>query len=208
LQEGANVVLTTKGIDDASMKIFIEAGVLAVRRCSKSDLKAIAKITGGKVLISLGDLEGNEGIGKDSLGEAETVEEARVGDGELIYIKGCKNTRAQTVVLRGANDYMLDEIERSLYDSMCVVKRVLESKSVVVGGGCVEAALSVYMESVAETLGSREQLAIAAFAQALLVIPKTLAVRFYLLLLFCYIPSLICFRLSLSRSMELTMPPT
>jgi len=177
LKEGANVVLTTKGIDDASMKIFIEAGVLAVRRCSKSDLKAIAKITGGKVLISLGDLEGNEGIGKDSLGEAETVEEARVGDGELIYIKGCKNTRAQTVVLRGANDYMLDEIERSLYDSMCVVKRVLESKSVVVGGGCVEAALSVYMESVAETLGSREQLAIAAFAQALLVIPKTLAVN-------------------------------
>lgn len=177
LKEGANVVLTTKGIDDASMKIFIEAGVMAVRRCSKSDLRAIAKITGGSVLISLGDLEGNEGISKDALGEAECVEEARVGDGELIYIKGCKNTRAQTVVLRGANDYMLDEIERSLYDSMCVVKRVLESKSVVVGGGCVESALSVYMESVAETLGSREQLAIAAFAKALLVIPKTLAVN-------------------------------
>ena len=58
------------------------------------------------------------------------------------------------MVLRGANDYMLDEIERSLHDSMCVVKRVLESNSVVPGGGCVEAALSIYMESVADTMVS------------------------------------------------------
>jgi len=110
-------------------------------------------------------------------GEAEIVEETKVGDGELIYIKGCKNTKAQTIILRGANDYMLDEIERSLHDALSIVKRTLESKSVVAGGGAVEAALSVHMEKEAQTMGSREQLAIAAFAQALLIIPKTLAVN-------------------------------
>ena len=123
-------------------------------------------------------MEGNESIEASGvLGEAETVEESRVSDGELIFIRGAKSTRAQTILLRGANDYMIDEVERSLHDAMCVVKRVLESKTVVAGGGCVETAVSVYLESIAETMGSREQLAVAAFAQALLVIPKTLAVN-------------------------------
>jgi len=177
LNAGANVVLTTQGIDDTMLKYFVERGVIAVRRCNKSDLKAIAKCTGGQLLLSLGDLEGNESVDASVLGEADVVEETKIGDGELLLIKGCKNSKAQSIILRGANDYMLDEVDRSLHDSLCVVKRVLESKSVVPGGGCVEAALSVYMEHLADTMGSREQLAVAAFAQALLVIPKTLAVN-------------------------------
>lgn len=175
LKAGANVVLTTKGIDDAALKVFVDAGIIAVRRCKKSDLRHIATACGGSLLTTLGDDE--ENLDPSDLGQADLVEESRVGDGELIYIKGCKSTKAQTIVLRGANDYMLDEIERSLHDSMCVVKRVLESNTVVPGGGCVEVALSIYLESVADTMGSREQLAMAAFARALLVIPKTLAVN-------------------------------
>jgi len=177
LDAGANVVLTTQGIDDTMLKYFVERGVMAVRRCNKADLKSIAKCTGGQLLLSLGDSEGNESVDASVLGEAEIVEESKIGDGELIFIKGCKNSTAQSIILRGANDYMLDEVDRSLHDSLCVVKRVLESKSVVPGGGCVEAALSVYMEHMADTMGSREQLAVAAFAQSLLVIPKTLAVN-------------------------------
>ena len=72
---------------------------------------------------------------------------------------------------------MLDEMERSVHDCLCAVKRTLESNSVVPGGGCVEAALSIYLESFATTVASREQLAIAEFSNALLVIPKTLAVN-------------------------------
>lgn len=82
-----------------------------------------------------------------------------------------------TLLLRGANDFMLDEIDRSMHDALSIVKRVLESGTMVPGGGCVETALSVYLESFATTLGSREQLAIAEFADALLVIPKTLSVN-------------------------------
>jgi len=90
-------------------------------------------------------------------------------------LEGMEQTKAQTIIIRGANDFFVDEIERSLHDSLCVVKRVLESKSVVAGGGAVEAALSIYLDDFARTLGSREQLAIAEFSEALLCIPKILA---------------------------------
>ncbi|XXQ37910.1 T-complex protein 1 subunit alpha [Plasmodiophora brassicae] len=177
LNAGANVVLTTKGIDDMALKYFVDAGAIAVRRCTKEDLRRIAKATGGTVLLSLADMEGNESVDPAAFGHAESVSEESVGDNRLIYIKGCKTTRAQTIVLRGANDFMLDEIDRALHDALSVVKRTLESKTVVPGGGAVEAALSVYLENMAETLASRQQLALVEFARALLVIPKTLAVN-------------------------------
>ena len=101
----------------------------------------------------------------------------RISDDELILIKGTKARTASSIILRGPNDFYCDEMERSIHDSLCVVKRVLESKSVVVGGGAVEAALSIYLENFATGLASREQLAIADFAKSLLVIPKTLAVN-------------------------------
>jgi len=177
INSGVNVIFTTKGIDDFALKYLVHKGVMGIRRCAKGDLKHLAKITGGKLLISFADAEAGESIDSSSIGEAEIVEEAKIGDGQLIYVKGCKNTRAQTIVLRGANDFMLDEIDRSLHDALCVVRRVLESKSVIPGGGCVEVALSMYMENIADTMGTREQLAIAAFSRALLIIPKTLAIN-------------------------------
>jgi len=180
LKAGANVILTTKGMDDMAMKLFVEAGAIAVRRVAKEDLRAIAKCCGGQVLMSLADAdEANfaEVFDPSNLGECDLVQEVRVGDGELLFFQGCPNQRSQTIILRGANDFMLDEIDRSLHDSMMVVKRVLESKAVVPGGGAVEVALSVYLEGLAGTMASREQLAIAAFAQSLLIIPKTLAVN-------------------------------
>merc|ERR1711876_118681 len=92
-------------------------------------------------------------------------------------VRSPKQRSAASIILRGPNDFYCDEMERSIHDSLCVVKRVMESKSVVVGGGAVEAALSIYLENFATTLSSREQLAIADFAKSLLVIPKTLAVN-------------------------------
>jgi T-complex protein 1 subunit alpha len=177
LASGANVILTSKGIDDLCLKYFVEAGAMAVRRVHRDDLRRVAKATGGSLVLTLADMEGGERFDPAWLGEAREVAEERVGDGELIFIKGCKETAAQTVLLRGANDHMLDEVDRSLHDSLCVVKRVLESKSLVVGGGATEVALSVFLEDMATTLGSREQLAISEFAQALLVIPRTLIVN-------------------------------
>lgn len=177
LAAGANVVLTTGGIDDLCLKYFVEAGAMAVRRCKKVDLKRIAKASGGQLLVTLANLEGEESFEASMLGQAEEVVQERISDDELILVKGPKVKKAASLILRGANDTQCDEMERSIHDSLCVVKRVIESKTVVVGGGAVEAALSIYLENLATSLSSREQLAIAEFANSLLVIPKSLAVN-------------------------------
>merc|ERR1719414_2285049 len=146
---------------------------MAVRRCKKVDLKRIAKATGATFVTSLANLE----VEKSYIGEAAEVVQKRICDDELILVTGTKARTAASIILRGPNDFYCDEMERSVHDSLCVVKRVMESKNVVVGGGAVEAALSIYLENFATTLSSREQLAIAEFAKSLLVIPKTLAVN-------------------------------
>ncbi|KAI0132647.1 chaperonin Cpn60/TCP-1 family [Xylariales sp. AK1849] len=177
LKAGANVVLTTKGIDDMCLKLFIERGAMAVRRCKKEDLRRIARATGATLLSTLSDLNGDERFEPSYLGHAEEVVQERISDDECILVKGTKTHSSASILLRGPNDFTLDEMERSVHDSLCAVKRTLESGSIVPGGGAVETALHIYLEEYAGTVGSREQLAIGEFAQALLVIPKTLAVN-------------------------------
>jgi len=177
LGAGANVVLCTGGIDDLCLKYFVEAGAMGVRRCKKTDLKRIAKATGATMISSLANLEGEESFESTLLGSADEVVQERICDDELILINGPKARTAASIILRGANDAYCDEMERSIHDALCVVKRVLESKTVVPGGGAVEAALSIYLENFATSMSSREQLAIAEFAKSLLTIPKQLAIN-------------------------------
>lgn len=152
LAAGANVILTTKGIDDLCLKEFVEAGAMAVRRCRKEDLRRIAKATGATLVSSLANLEGDETFEASSLGTADEVVQERISDDELILIKGTKVVNSASIILRGANDYMLDEMERALHDALSIIKRTLESGSVVPGGGAVETALSIYLENFATTL--------------------------------------------------------
>jgi T-complex protein 1 subunit alpha len=177
IDAGATVVLCARGIDDFALKYFVEAGVIAIRRVKKSDLRRIAKSSGAKVVISLADMEGNESFEPENLGTCKKVEERRVGDWDYMFFEGFTQQAASTIIVRGANEYFLDEIERSIHDSLCVVKRVLESNSLVAGGGAVEVALSIFLDDHARTLGTREQLAISEFSEALLVIPKILAMN-------------------------------
>jgi len=172
---GANVVLTTGSIDDLVLKYFVEAGCIAVRHCARGDLKRIAKATGATFMSTLCNLEGEESFDASMLGSAGEVSQEYVCDNELILFKKPSARTAASVIIRGANDFFCEEVERSLHDALCVVKRTLESQAVVPGGGCVEAALSIHLETLATTLGSREQLAVAEFAKSLVVIPKVLA---------------------------------
>ena len=156
INAGANVILCSKGIDDFALKYFVEAGCIAIRRVKKGDLRRIANNTGAKIVVSLADAENEEGDDRfdpSFLGQAERVYEQRVGDWDYMFFEGMKKTRAQTIILRGANDLFLEEIERSLHDSLCVIKRVLESNTLVTGGGAVEVALSIYLDDYARTLG-------------------------------------------------------
>ncbi|KRZ12375.1 T-complex protein 1 subunit alpha, partial [Trichinella zimbabwensis] len=144
---------------------------------NKIDLKRIAKATGATLITSMTGLETEESFDASLLGHAEEVVQERICDDELILIKGPKARTSSSIILRGANEFMLDEMERSVHDALCALKRVMESGKVVVGGGTVETAISVYLENFANSLSSRELLAVAEFASALMVIPRTLAVN-------------------------------
>lgn len=154
LKAGANVVLTTKGIDDLCLKLFIEKGAMAVRRCRKEDLRRIAKATGATLISSLSDLNGDEKFEASSLGQAEEVIQEKISDDECILVKGPKVHSSASIILRGANDYSLDEMERSVHDSLSAVKRTLESGRIVPGGGAVETALHIYLEEWATSVVS------------------------------------------------------
>lgn len=175
LDAGANVILTTGGIDDVANKYLVENQVLGLRRVSKSDIRKIAKCSGATLMTTLSNMDGNETFESSFLGSAKRVYEQAVGDNDFIFFEGMKKANACSIILRGPNELMLDEVERSLHDSLCVLKRTLECGYVVAGGGACEIAVQIYLEDFAKTLASKEQIAIAEFCEALSIIPKTLA---------------------------------
>jgi len=177
ISAGTTALFTTKGIDDFAMKYLTEAGILAVRRVDKKDIRRLAKCTGAEIILTMATMEGEEAFDPGSLGSAEEVVEERVGDNDFVFIKGCSASKAATILLRGANEFMLEESSRSVHDALCAVSRTLESNSVVPGGGAVETAVSLHLEDYARTFESYEQWAIAEYAEALLTIPKTLALN-------------------------------
>jgi len=139
-------------------------------------MRRIARLTGATIVTTLATDTGVELFDKTNLGNLESVYEEAVGDNDFMFFKATKGKNAScSVILRGCNDYMLDEIDRSLHDSLCVIKRTIESGSVVAGGGAVEVALNIYLENFASKLSSKEQIPISEFADALLVIPKILS---------------------------------
>jgi chaperonin GroEL (HSP60 family) len=146
-----------------------KAGVLAVKSVSSSDMEKLARATGGKILSNIKDLSA------DSLGKAKKVEEVKIGDDKLIYVRDCKNPKAVTIVIRGGSDHVIDEAERSLHDALCVIRNVVEDGKIIAGGGAPEAELAKSLRAYAVKVGGREQLAVEAFAEAVEAIPLTLA---------------------------------
>lgn len=166
---GANVLLCEKGIDDLALHFLAKKNILAVKSISSSDMEKLARATGGKIIASVKDLT------PESLGEAKTVEEVKIGDDKLVYVRECKNPKAVTVVIRGGSEHVVDEAERSLHDALCVVRNAIEDGKIVAGGGAPEAEISRQLRNYAVKVGGREQLAIEAFAEAVETIPMMLA---------------------------------
>ncbi len=166
---GANVVICQKGIDDVAQHFLAKKQILAVRRVKRSDMEKLARATGARIVTSIRDLT------EKDLGYAELVEERKVGNDKMVFIEGCKNPRAVTILLRGANDMLLDEVERSIQDSLHTLRNVLRKPAIVPGGGAVEIELAIRLREWAETISGKEQLAVQAFAEALEEIPMILA---------------------------------
>jgi len=166
---GANVILCQKGIDDLAQHFMARKGILAVRRVKQSDMEKLSRATGGRIVNNLDDLTTKD------LGEAGLVEERKIGDDKMVVVENCKDPRSVTVLIRAGLERMVDEAERAIHDALCVVADVTEQNYVVAGGGAVEAEIAKELRDYATTVGGREQLAIEAFADAVEVIPKTLA---------------------------------
>ncbi len=166
---GANVILCQKGIDDVAQHFMAQEGITAVRRIKESDMEKLARATGGKLISNLDDLS------KKDLGTAEHIGERKIADDKMVFIEGCKNPKAVSILLRGSTDLILDEAERALHDALCVIRNVVEDGRVVAGGGSPEVQVARQLNDYAEQLPGREQLAVIAFAEAMEIIPKTLA---------------------------------
>jgi thermosome len=166
---GANVVLCQKGIDDIIQHYLSKEGMLAVRRIKESDMTKLAKATGGRIVGRVDDLNDTE------LGLAENVEEKRVEEDNWVFIEGCKNPKAISILLRGGTQRVIDEADRSMHDALMVVKDVIEKPKIVYGGGAPEAFIALKLRDWSKSLSGRDQLAVEKFADAMESIPLALA---------------------------------
>ncbi len=169
VRAGANVVFSEKGIDDVAAEHLAKAGVYAVRRVKRSDLELLGRATGGRLVARPVDLEHAD------LGAAGRVEERKIGDDRLTLVTGCPHAKAVTVLIRGGTQHVVDEVERSLNDAVMTVGIALEDGRIVTGAGAAAVELSLYLRELAPTVGGREQMAVEAFADALEIVPLTLA---------------------------------
>ena len=168
-ESGANVLFAQKGIDDLAQHYLSKAGILAVRRVKKSDIEKLAIATGANVVTNLEDLTA------DDLGEAGIVEERKVSGEEMIFVEECSVAKSVTLFVRGSTKHIVDEIVRAIEDAIGVVAATVEDDKVVAGGGAPEIAMAKKLKDYADSISGREQLAVNAFAEALEIVPKTLA---------------------------------
>ncbi|MCD6558004.1 MAG: TCP-1/cpn60 chaperonin family protein [Candidatus Aenigmarchaeota archaeon] len=169
VKSGCNVVFCQKGIDDLAQHYLAKNKIMAVRRVKKSDMKTLAKATGASIITNLDELT------EDELGYAGIVEEKKVAGEEIIFVRKCKNPKAVSILIRGGTEHVVDEAKRAMEDAILGVAAAIKSGKIVTGGGSTEVEIAKKLREFSETVGGREQLAINAFADAMEVIPKTLA---------------------------------
>ena len=166
---GAKVLFCQKGIDDIAQHYLAKHGILAVRRVKESDMTKLAKATGGQVTTNLDDLSDKY------LGSAELVQQKKIESDKWVFVEGCRNPQAVTILIRGASQRIVDEVDRSMHDALMVVKDVIDKPAIVAGGGSPEAYIAAQLKEWANSFEGREQLAIKKYAEALEVIPLTIA---------------------------------
>jgi thermosome len=166
---GANVIFCQKGIDDLAQHFLAKKGIIALRRVRKSDMEKLARATGAKITTSV------KGLNESELGFCSRVFEKKIGDEQMVFVEGCNNPKAVTLLVRGSTEHIADEIKRAVTDALGDVASALRDGLVVAGAGSCEVELAKVLKEYANTLSGREQLAVEAFSRAMEVIPRTLA---------------------------------
>jgi thermosome len=166
---GTNVVVCQKGIDDMAQHYLARANVLAVRRVKESDMSKLAKAIGATMITNIDEITSND------LGNAQLVEERKVETDKWVFIEGCRNPKAISILLRGGSQRVVDEAERSVHDALMTVKDVVEYPYIVPGGGAPEAIVSQRIREWSNSLEGRAQLAAEQFADSIETLPLVLA---------------------------------
>ncbi|MHA1617575.1 MAG: thermosome subunit beta [Candidatus Njordarchaeales archaeon] len=168
INSGANVIFCQKGIDDIVQHYLAKHGIMAIRRVKKSDMEKLAKATGAKIIMN------DDFLTPEALGYAKVVEERKIGDENMIFVRGCKNPRSVSILIRGGTKLTIEEAERSLKDMLNTVRNIYLEPKVVAAGGAPEVQIAVRLEKFADEVGGKESKAIRAFARAILGIPAAL----------------------------------
>ncbi|MDQ3835710.1 MAG: thermosome subunit, partial [Thermoproteota archaeon] len=166
---GANVLLCQKGIDDLAQHYLAKQGILAVRRVKESDMNNLAKASEGRVLSNIDELSASD------LGYAKLVEERKVETDKWVFVEGCKNPKAVSILVRGGSQRVVDEAERSVHDAIMAVKDVVEYPYITVGAGAPEVYISQKIREWSASLSGRSQLAVERFADSVEEIAIALA---------------------------------
>ncbi len=166
---GVNVLICQKGIDDIAQHFLAKHGIMAVRRVKESDMIKLSKATGGRVISNLDDLS------EKDLGSADLAHQKKVESDKWVFIEGCKHPQSVTMLIRGGSQRVIDEVDRSIHDALMVVKDVIEKPEIVAGGGAPESFAASQLKDWADNFDGREQLAIKKYAEALEIIPLTIA---------------------------------
>jgi len=166
---GVNVLICQKGIDDIAQHYLAKYGIMAVRRVKESDMTKLGKATGGRVISNLDDLT------EKDLGTADLAHQKKVESDKWVFIEGCKHPQSVTLLIRGGSQRVIDEVDRSIHDALMVVKDVIEKPEIVAGGGAPESYAASKLKDWADSFDGREQLAIKKYAEALEIIPLTIA---------------------------------
>lgn len=169
VESGASIVLSRLPIGDLATQYFADRNIFCAGRVAPDDLHRVAKATGAKIQTTV------YGMTPSVLGTCSDFEEKQVGAERFNIFKGCSQASVATIVLRGGAEQFIDETERSIHDSIMIVKNCVRNMRVVAGGGATEMELSRVLRDYSRTIEGKQQLVIAAFARAFELIPRQLA---------------------------------
>merc|ERR1712002_1057285 len=165
-----DLVITEKGVSDLAQHFFNKAGITAVRRLRKSDNLRVARACGATIVNRTDE------ITEDDIGTGAGLFEVRkIGDEYFTFIENCKDPKACTILLRGASKDILNEVERNLQDALHVARNIFLKPKLVPGGGAVEMEVAHLLAEKSKSLKGVVQWPYRALANALEVIPRTLA---------------------------------
>jgi T-complex protein 1 subunit zeta len=164
------IIINQKGIDPPSLEILSRAGIMGIRRCKKRNGERIPLACGGRLMNTI------DGLSEDDLGFAKVVYEQSLGDDKYTFIEGVENPFSCTILIKGPNDYSIAQTRDAIRDGLRAVHNAIGDKCVLPGGGAFEISCAEHLKEWAKKdVEGKKKLGVEAFADALLVVPRTLA---------------------------------